>query len=572
MSILGDMPCPSCREAGGDKTGNHLILFEDGGATCNRCGYTTTNKADTDALLLSKANDEDDTNVMTTPVLDIQTFRAFPILGLPARGIKQETCEAYEVRSTVSPTDGHSVQNIIFPEYKEDLSQPIATKSRTPDKRFFWDGDSKGVSFFGIKAASDALQTLPRGGRTLYVTEGEIDALTLYQCLLERAPNGNKARPAVVSLPNGSAHAAHAMSQNSSFINNFDKVVLCFDSDEAGKKAREAAAQILGAKAHIVEKMPRKDANDMYMADMGDELKSLTVNAVRYMPAALVTVDDVMEDILAKPTYGLSYPWPTLTDLTFGIKTGQLIGIGAGVGVGKTDWFSQLTAHLISEHGQSVGMFKLEERSAKSFRAIASKIAHIPFHRPDVSWEEADLTDALAKIQGKCYSYDHFGFKDWASIKADIRVLKGYGVNYFIVDPLTALIAHERDEYKALNEMLEEMAALTQELDITIFYSSHLNPPPRDSKSHEEGGKVKESQFTGSRAMIRWSHRIFGIRRNKHAVDETGQPDDEARNTSYLDILKDREYGKTGTVEIHYDPNTTDYLEKEIPKASEETF
>lgn len=570
-SIIGDMPCPSCREAGGDTTGNHLILFEDGGATCNRCHYTVRpNADDTDALSLSKLAEQMETNAVES-VLDIQSFRAYPILGIPSRGIKQETAETYEVRCSVSPTDGRTVQNIIFPEYKEDLSEPVATKTRTPEKKFFWDGSSKGVHFFGIKAAQEALSTLPRGGRTLYITEGEIDCLSLYQTLTDMSTS-TKSRPAVVSLPNGSAHAAHAMSQNNSFINQFDKVVLCFDNDEPGKKAAEEAARIVGSKAHIVSGLSRKDANDMVQADLGKELKNAVLSAQRYMPAALVTVDDIMDSIMEKPSFGLSYPWPTLTDLTFGLKTGLLIGIGAGVGIGKTDWFSQLAAHLIQEHGEQVGMFKLEERSAKSFKAIASKIARIPFHRPDVEWEEQQLRDALKQLEGKCYSYDHFGFKDWASIKADIRVLKGYGVNYFIVDPLTALIAHERDEYKALNEMLEEMAALTQELDITIFYSSHLNPPPRDSRSHEEGGKVKESQFTGSRAMIRWSHYIFGIRRNKHALDENGQPDMEARNTSYLDILKDREYGKTGTVEIHYDPDTTDYLEKAAEPTSEENF
>ncbi len=31
MSIVGDTACPNCVEQGGDKTGNHLMLFEDGG-------------------------------------------------------------------------------------------------------------------------------------------------------------------------------------------------------------------------------------------------------------------------------------------------------------------------------------------------------------------------------------------------------------------------------------------------------------------------------------------------------------------------------------------------------------
>ena len=204
----------------------------------------------------------------------------------------------------------------------------------------------------------------------------------------------------------------------------------------------------------------------------------------------------------------------------------------------------------------------LKRRLRRRIKILAGKIAHTPFHRPDVPFDKELLTHVVTeRIGDNCYAYNHFGFKSWADIKADIRTLTGYGYKYFMVDPLTALIAQEAEEYKALNKMMEEMASLTQELDITIFYSSHLNQPDRSSKSHEEGGKVKESQLTGSRAMIRWSHYIFGIQRNKHAVGEDGNPDMIERNTSTFVLLKDREYGRTGEFRIYYDANTTDYLE-----------
>lgn len=231
-----------------------------------------------------------------------------------------------------------------------------------------------------------------------------------------------------------------------------------------------------------------------------------------------------------------------------------------------------MAAHLIDTHKEKIGLFKLEERPARSIQAIAGKIAKVPFHRPDVPYDEQLLIDTANAMKEQVYVYNHFGFKSWADIKADIRTLTGYGVNYFIIDPLTALISHEKDEHKALNEMMEEMAALTQELDVTIFYSSHLNPPDRSSKSHEEGGKVKESQLYGSRAMIRWSHYIFGLERNKHALDEAGNPDHIARNTTRFVLLKDREYGETGNFEIYYNSKTTDYLEPETPFSSDKDF
>lgn len=562
--IVGDMPCPSCRAIGRDSTGNHLMIFADGNKYCNRCGYFETNDE------ASAAVNE------VTPIIetaggsssfDYNTFTSYPVKALPHRGIEREACETYGVRASVSPTDGQTIQDIIFPlidsetlkvnGMKTKLKEPFKTANGS-EMRYVTKADNLSDTFFGYDVAKEALAALPSASRTLYITEGELDALSLFQTL--RKFSKSDKLPPVVSLRNGADTAAKSISANRDLINQATKVVLVFDNDIKGGQATEAAARVLGTKAHVA-KLPMKDANEMVLSDREKELKKAVLGAERYMPQALATVDDLMDSILHKPEYGLSYPWPSLTDLTYGINEGLLIGVAAGVGIGKTDWFSQLAAHLIHEHNASVGLFKLEEHPARSIKSIAGKIAHVPFHRPDVPYDQELLISTVESLRNHVYAYNHFGFKCWADVKADIRTLTGYGVKFFIVDPLTALIAHEKDEHKALNEMMEEMAALTQELGITIFYSSHLNPPDRSSKSHEEGGKVKESQLYGSRAMIRWSHYIFGLERNKHAVDEAGEPDMRARNTTRFVLLKDREYGKTGTFDIYYDPNTSDYLE-----------
>lgn len=567
-NIVGDMPCPSCRKAGGDSTGNHLMIFADGNKHCNRCGYHESSEG-ASQLTESAAGM---TETRGTPsVFDCPTFKAYPVKAIPHRGITMETCEAYDVRVTLSQVDGQTPEDILIPLSRKDDDTPVGmkTKLKTPFKnklgkefKYVAEGDTKGDTFFGYHVAQNALKALPKSYRTLYITEGEMDALALYQTLRDLG-RGDKVPP-VVSLRNGSKTAARAISDNLDLISQATKVVLAFDSDEAGREASDAAARVLGTKAHVAT-LPMKDANDMLLADRGKELKKAVLNAEKYMPASLVSASDIMDDILEEPTYGLSYPWPSLTNLSYGIRTGLLIGVAAGTGIGKTDWFTQLAAHLMEEHNEKVGIFFLEAPPQKTYKILAGKMAHTPFHRPDMPYDKEVLRSVInEKVNDNCYAYNHFGYKSWDNIKADIRTLTGYGYKYFMVDPLTALIAQEGDEYKALNRMMEEMASLTQELNITIFYAAHLNQPDRSSKSHEEGGKVKESQLTGSRAMIRWSHYIFGLERNKHAVDETGEPDMIKRNTTRFVLLKDREYGYTGTFSIFYDSNTTDYLEPEV--------
>lgn len=556
--IVGDTSCPRCRENGGDRTGNHLILYENGGAYCNRCEYTRAPTPET----------RDPVQVPTVPgythQVDLSMLASYPSIEIEGRGVSARTCEYFGVVSEYAETDGSTVTGTYFPIFNsKDLSHPTAYKKRTPSKSFSIHGSEKTPALFGQNKAPNS--------KTLYITEGELDALTVYQCLRENSKKEwSHLHPAVTSIPNGAAGSARAVADNLRFINQYEKVVICFDSDDAGKKATDEVCRLIGSRAHVATLGTFKDANDMYMAGRSKELKAACVfNATKYMPAGIATVADLIDEACQMPTYGLSYPWPTLTELTFGLKTKMLIGIAAGVGIGKTDWFSQLSAHLIGEHNEPVGLFKLEEPPSRSLKAIAGKIEGVPFHRPDVKFEVQQLRDAIQSLDGKVYCYNHFGYKEWGSIKADIRVLRAYGVKYFLIDPLTALVAHADDEHKALNQMMEEMASLTQELDLTILYSSHLNPPPRGARSHEEGGEVKETQLYGSRAMIRWSHYVFGLQRNKHAKLEDGSADYEVRNTTKFVLLKDREHGNTGHFEIKYDVSTTRYLEPKKNKEEE---
>lgn len=549
--IIGDTACPSCRAIGRDKTGNHLMLFEDGGAYCNRCGYSEpANHSTEKAPSTSKLSGSDYANGL------VQEIKHYQIRAIEDRKIVASTCEYFGVRSELSTLDGSTVTGIYFPRTSSETPSEVTSfKKRTPEKNYVIVGSIKKPSLWGMHKNPT--------GKTLYITEGEMDALTVYQCLKEQAgPEWSHLHPAVVSVPDGADAAARSIADNLKFVQQFEKVVVCFDNDERGRLATDNVCRLIGSKAYVSNLGSFKDANEMYMAGRSKDLKAaLVFNPQRYMPAGIATVMDLIDDACSMPTYGLSYPWPSLTKLTYGLKTGKLIGIAAGVGIGKTDWFSQLSAHLINEHKEPIGLFKLEEPPSRSLKAIAGKIEGIPFHRPDIKFEESALRKAIKNLDGYVYCYNHFGYKEWSSIKSDIRVLNAYGVKFFLVDPLTALIAHAEDEHKALNEMMEEMASLTQELGVTIFYSCHLNPPPRGVKSHEEGGEIKESQLYGSRAMIRWSHYIFGLRRNKHAMLEDGTPDYVERNRTTFVLLKDRDFGETGQFDIMYDPKTTSYLE-----------
>jgi twinkle protein len=103
---------------------------------------------------------------------------------------------------------------------------------------------------------------------------------------------------------------------------------------------------------------------------------------------------------------------------------------------------------------------------------------------------------------------------------------------------------------------MTDLADLVNTYPITVICFSHVNPPLKGSKSHEEGGKILSGQFTGSRALEKWSHLGLGLERDRSA----DCPPDKV-NHSIVKILYDRDFGASGSVDMFYDIDTTEYLE-----------
>lgn len=235
---------------------------------------------------------------------------------------------------------------------------------------------------------------------------------------------------------------------------------------------------------------------------------------------------------------------------------------------GKTEFFKECIHHTINTHKLKAGVIFLEEPATKTLKVLAGKKVNKRFHIPSDKggdWTVEELVDGINDLKGKVYLYNHFGAKDWDSIKGKIRfMVSALGIKDIYLDHLTALVAQEDNEYKALNKLMEEMSSLCQELDCTIFYVSHLRKAP--GTPHEEGGRVTADQFKGSGAIVFWSNFLIGLERNQQAEDE------EERNTTTLRVLKDRNTGlATGTTfQLVYNHTTGRWGERDEDEFNEQ--
>ena len=547
-TVVGKVPHDKCGSSDG------LVLYEhQDGSVDGYCWACSTYEAAPEG----RPTEQERRRMTPQTVSQFPIIQAIPLpVGTQYRGIDSGILQYFGVKLGLSPVNRAGVTHVYYPRttngeleaYKE---REVASKKFSVHKKQR-DG---GNEFFGQTQAETARAS------TLYITEGEDDAMTLFKVLWDSqaGTQWEGSLKAVVSLPDGAASVQKVFAAQDTFLRKFESVVLVFDNDEPGREAVAAASKILPPGQMKYVELAKKDCCKMVETGLsGALMSSVLFQQLQYKPSSLVSVEDILDEACVPPTWGPSWPWQTLTNWTYGLRPKMIVGVAAGVGIGKSNFILQVIEHMAHCHNEGSGLFLLEQTPAQTVQHIASKIAKCDFTRPDIEVDTELLRSTIKGFAKHLTLYDHKGYKGWEDIKTAIRhAVLVDGRRIIIVDPITALVSQlsGSEANDTLNAMFSDIASMTQELDFDFIYGAHLNPPAKEAKPHEEGGRVKENQITGSRAMIKWSNYIIGLERNKQCEDPV------ERNTTTCRLLKDREYGRSGTFPIYYDSDTRDYYE-----------
>jgi twinkle protein len=523
-------------------------LFTDGHTFCYACSTHTKGEGNTASLS------------PTIPKRRMAEMIQGEPMGLIKRKLTQDTTKLFGY--VIGEHRGTPVQ--AAPYYDSDGNM-VAQKVRFPDKDFTVVGDIKDAMPYGA-------QLWPRTGRKIVVTEGEIDCMTMSQVQGNKWPTvsiacGADAPEDANGNPLQGTKIRKYFAKHKEYFSGFDEVVLMFDNDPPGRFSSKIAAEVLGGRARIADLPQRfKDPNEMLVAGESEALVTAMFKARAYQPEGIVDMATLKEAVKTRPAFGLSLPIKSMSDLMYGVRTGEIIAVGAGTGIGKTDLYTEIATHFMVEHNEPVGMFALEQSPRETATRIAGKLAGKTFHIPDSGWTEDDLDRAWDTLMqgGKCFLFDSFGETKWDVVREKMEYMKNTsGVKYFFLDHLTALAAAEDDERTGLERIMAEMGALVKKLDITIFLISHLATP--EGKPHEEGGRVMIRHFKGSRAIGFWCHYMIGLERDQQHEDE------RMRSITTVRFLKDRYTGRaTGQcVYLGYERSTGKLFETEMPSDDE---
>ena len=261
---------------------------------------------------------------------ELEEVKDYRTTDLQERGLLKKYLEYFDIRIGVSEQDGTTPTTHYYPYTKD--REHVAYKVRLIENKRMWSmGDQKDVDLFGWQ------QAVATGAKRLLITEGELDAVALFQVMKEDNKNNVKYadfNPAVCSLPHGSGSAAKDIARLMPSINKyFKEVVLVFDMDEAGKKASEEVMKILPTA--MTADLPCKDANDCLLKGYKKALiKAVVWQASKPKNTRLVWGRDLHEKAREEAPWGVSWPWDYLTQLTRGIRKGETIYLGAAQKMG----------------------------------------------------------------------------------------------------------------------------------------------------------------------------------------------------------------------------------------------
>jgi twinkle protein len=525
-------PCPKC----GSK--DNLARYSDGHAVCFTGGCDHYERAD-GQVIESKP----------------QAYRKLEMNGvvasIPDRRISEATCKKYGV--TVEYDTAGNISKHHYPYFDKDTGAQVGAKTRIVDnKSFYASGEFNNVGLFGQQAFKG-------GGKYITVVEGEADALAVSEMF--------DGKWAVVSIRSGASGAVKDIKANLEWLETFENVVICFDSDKAGQEASRAVLDLFTPNKAKNVQLSAKDAGEMLKERNVQGFIKEWWNAKTYQPDGIIAGLDTWESIVAQEEVkSIPYPWECLNDLTYGFRERELVTITSGSGMGKSQIVRELEHYLLGATDDNIGILALEEDIPKTALGIMSIEANQTLHlsrefdrdTKKIFWDKTLGT-------GRIFMFDHWGSTNEDNLLSRIRYMaKGLDCKWIILDHLSIVVSDQEtgDERKAIDSIMTKLRQLVQETGVGLFLVSHLRRP--SGKAHEDGGQISLAELRGSASIAQLSDMVIGLERDQQNADPT------IRNTTTVRVLKNRFAGLTGPAcYLYYDKDTGRMLETSCPVADE---
>lgn len=449
------------------------------------------------------------------------------------RGISKDTMDAFGISADERG-------NIIFPFYRD--KELVYVKYRKPQKYKKGDGPKE----WGERNTEPILfgMDLAAFNKPLFITEGEIDAMSLYEAGVTN----------VVSVPCGC--------NNLEFVNlcwdwleKFQQIVLFGDGDEPGVEMVSTLMKRLGEDRCMIAPeypellidgerggRPCKDANEILYAYGKDGLREVADSCEPAPIKGVLNLADVtMIDPTTKPRIFTRIP--ALDHAIGGLAEGSVTVFSGKRGEGKSTLGGQLLLNAIQQ-GYSVCAYS-GELPAQTFlnwillQATENKyIAARTDSRTGKNYAVVpyDVQRRVKEwINNKFFLFDNNYSPDIPQEEAIVRTFtlcaRRYGCKTFLVDNLMTILSetNTENENKVQGKFVAALKAFAVKYKVCVLLVCH----PRKTKA---GEKFTSEDVAGSANITNLADTVINIEKPN------------------IRITKNREFGTCDYIPCSYDP------------------
>jgi len=557
--VLRHEQCPQCAANGNDNSRDNMAVYSDGGKHCFACGYHVHGTEDWEESGMSVENIKDFSEEAKQKIKDITSTK-----GKGYRGLDDKITGPFGVRYEYDESTGAVAKQYYPVTIKGELS---GYKIRMEPKDFRSIGETgKVCDLFGQFKYKT-------GGKYVAITGGEVDMLSAYQMLREYqlSRGGEDYAPIAVVSPTIGENCKKQIQKQYDFLNQFERIIVGFDNDAAGKKAAEDIIDVLPRGKVWIANWRYKDPNEYLMAGKQKEFVQDFYNAEKHTPAGVIASDKIFEEVLKRAESDKLPFAPFLGGLNEmlagGITYGFIVNILAGSGCGKSALINENVIHWTKKLNVKVGVVSLEADAGYYgeqllSRYIGKKIALIDNKEDKVKLLTSEETKQLAHDlftsedgSPSFYILDDRG--DFSQLQEKIEELVvAFGVRVIIIDVISDVFAGMTIEQ--VDKWMQWEKCLVKQYNCILVNIAHVRKASGGEQAGSQGAFLTEESILGSGSQFRSAGINISLQRDKNAEDEID------RNTTYVHLLKSRDTGMTGKAcEVFYDLKSHTLYDKE---------
>jgi len=453
------------------------------------------------------------------------------------RGISEQTLLAMKITEGMEwmPQKQGQANTVQFNYFHN--GELINTKFRTGDKCF------KLVSGAELLPYNiDAIKGQPE----CIITEGEMDALSFYEC----------GRHDVISVPNGAnANLDYLDDYIEEYFDDKEVIYIASDTDTKGVLLRDELVRRFGAeRCRILEYGEGcKDANEHLQKFGRDSLLACIAAAPEIKLEGIFTVSDFEQSLDALFENGMQ-KGVTIGHENFdrlcSFETKRLCVVTGIPQSGKSEFIDEILERLNIRYGWRVAVFSPEN-------------APLAYH----------ASKLIEKFTGKKFDKEHLSFGEYKQVKEHLEqnfffispsenfkldtildrakyLVRRRGIKILVIDPYNRLESEQggRNETQYISEQLDKLTTFAQLNDVLIILMAHPTKQPRNKDGVIEAPTLYD--ISGSANFFNKTD--FGLVVHRNRTDNTVEV--------HVQKVKFRHLGECGTALFKYNLNNGRYV------------